>query len=189
MCGLMLMMAGMLYWGVTLGYYQGRLSECSGRPAGFLVKVWKPWHAIESVQTIWCHFVAFTDLIVCFGVMLLTVYLVKRHQLLSNSIAQPMTGLVLGLGVAGGSAGWFAIGKVGGDAMVWLSGYWSWVALHVLCVWFVQDVHKGLTRKAAGGFCKQFLAFAKLPLFYTLMGFVIPLMIAASPFWKLIGFR
>ncbi|KAL3137741.1 hypothetical protein ABBQ38_005005 [Trebouxia sp. C0009 RCD-2024] len=186
MCGLILMVAGMLYWGVTLGYYHGRLSECSGRRPGYLVKVWKPWHAIEALQTIWCYTAAFTDLLVCIGVMLLTVWAVKRHQLLSNSIAQPMTGLVLGLGVAGGAAGWFAVSKVGGDAMVWLSGYWSWVALHVLCVWFVQDVHRGLTQQAAGGFCKQFFAFAKMPLFYTSMGFVVPLVVAACPFWRLI---
>ena len=187
LCGLMLMMAGMLYWGVTLGYYQGRLSECSGRRPGYLVKVWQPWHAVESLQTLWCQSVAFADLIVCFGVMLSTVWLVKRHQLLSNSLAQPMTGLVLGLGAAGGTAGWFAIGKVGGDAMVWLFAYWSWVGLHVLCVWFVQDVHKALIQKAAGGFYKQFFAFAKLPLFYALIGFVFPLTVAACPFWKLIG--
>lgn len=186
MCGLILMVAGMLYWGVTLGYYQGRLSQCNGRRPGYLVKVWKPWHAIEALQTIWCYTTAFTDLLVCFGVMLLAVWAVKRHQLLSNSIAQPMTGLVLGLGVAGGSAGWFAIGRVGGDAMVWLSGYWSWVALHVLCVWFVQDVHRGLTQQAAEAFCRQFFAFAKLPLFYTFMGLVIPLATAACPFWELV---
>ena len=185
----MLMMAGMLYWGTTLGYYQGRLSECSGRRPGYLVNVWKPWHAVESLQTLWCQFVAFADLIVSFGVMLLTVWAVKQHQLLSNSIAQPMTVLVLGLGAAGGTAGWFAVSKVAGDAIVWLSGYWLWIGLHVLCVWFVQDVHKGLTHKAAGGFCKQLFAFAKLPLFYALMGFVFPLTVAACPFWKLIGVR
>lgn len=189
MCGLMLLMAGMFYWGVTLGFYQGRLSECSGTRPGYLVKVWKPWHAVESLQTLWCQFVAFADLIAYFVVMLFTVWVVKRHQLLSNSIAQPMTGLVLGLGAVGGTAGWLAIGKVGGDAMVWLSGYWLWVGVHVVCVWFLQDVHKAVTHKAAGGFCKQFFAFAKLPLFYALMGFVLPLAVAASPFWKLIDFR
>lgn len=98
-----------------------------------------------------------------------------------------MTGLVLGLGVAGGTAGWFAIGRVGGDAMVWLYAYWSWVGLHVLCVWLVQNVHKYLTQRAAGGFCKQFIAFAKLPLFFASMGCLFPLAVAACPFWRLMG--
>lgn len=186
-CGLILMLAGMLYWGISLGYFQGRLSECSSRRSGFLVSVWKPWQAVESVQTMWCYITATSDLTGSVLLMLGVPWFVRKHKLLSNSIAQPMTGLVLGLGAGCGLVGKFAVGRVGGDSMAWLIGYCIWIALHVLSVCFVQDLYKVLNQKPSGGFCKQFVGFAKLPLFYTGMAIIMPLTVAVCPFWKLLG--
>ena len=185
-CGLFLMLGGMLYWGTTLGYFQGRLSECSSRRSGFLVNVWKPWQAVESLQTICCYIAATCDLTGSVLLMLGVPWFVKKHKLLSNSIAQPMTGLVLGLGAAGGIIGRFAVGRVGGDSTTWLIGYWLWIALHVLSVWFVQDLYRGLNQKPSGGSCRQFVGFAKLPLFYMCMAVIMPLTTAVCPFWKVL---
>ena len=186
-CGLVLMLAGMLYWGITLGYFHGRLFECRTRRSGMSFSLWKPWQALETLQTVWCYATATCDLTGSVVLMLLVPWVVKRHQLLSNSIAQPMTGLVLGLGIVCGFIGKFVVGRVGGDSSAWLIGYWLWVALHVLSVWFVQELYKGLMQQPAGGFCKQFVAFAKFPLFYTFMAIIIPLTVAVCPFWKLLA--
>ncbi len=186
MCGLILMLMGMLYWGVSLGYFEGRLSQCKSRRSGFLVNLWSPWQAVESLQTVWCYAAATIDLTGSVLLMLAVPYFVKRHGLLTNSMAQPMTGLILGLGVACGLIGQFTVSRVGGDNIAWLSMYWVWITLHVLSIWFVHGLYRFLSSEAVGGLSEQVLAGIKMPMYYSVMGIVLPLAVAACPYWRLI---
>ena len=185
MCGLLLMLGGMLYWGVSLGYFEGRLSECKGRRAGFLANIWSPWQTVESLQTMWCYAAATLDLTGSVLLMLAVPLLVKKHGLLTNSMAQPMTGLILGLGVACGLVGQFTVSRVGGDNMAWLSFYWVWIALHVLSIWMVHSLYRFLSSVPSGGFVEQVIANIKMPVYYCFMGILMPLTVAACPYWRL----
>ncbi|DBA91748.1 TPA: hypothetical protein ACH3X1_003340 [Trebouxia sp. C0004] len=186
MCGLLLMLGGMLYWGVSLGYFEGRLSECKGRRAGFLANIWSPWQTVESLQTMWCYAAATLDLTGSVLLMLAVPFCVKKHGLLTNSMAQPMTGLVLGLGVACGLVGQFTVSRVGGDNMAWLSLYWMWIALHVLSIWMVHSLYRFLSSVSSGGSFEQVIANIKMPVYYCFMGILMPLAVAACPYWRLL---
>ena len=186
MCGLLLMLGGMLYWGVSLGYFEGRLSECKGRRAGFLANIWSPWQTVESLQTMWCYAAATLDLTGSVLLMLAVPLFVKKHGLLTNSMAQPMTGLILGLGVACGLVGQFTVSRVGGDNMAWLSFYWVWIALHVLSIWMVHSLYSFLSSVSSGGFLEQVIANIKMPVYYCFMGVLMPLTVAACPYWRLL---
>lgn len=63
--------------------------------------------------------------------MLLTAaFLVLKTQLLAGGYAAfPLNKLLLGLGVACGAAGYFAVGKVGGRRDRWLLMWWAWIAV------------------------------------------------------------
>jgi len=185
MCGLLLMLGGMLYWGVSLGYFEGRLSECKGRRAGFLANIWSPWQTVELLQTMWCYAAATLDLTGSVLLMLAVPWLVKKHGLLTNSMAQPMTGLILGLGVVCGLVGQFTVSRVGGDNMAWLSLYWVWIALHVLSIWMVHSLYRFLSSVSSRGFLEQVIANIKMPVYYCCMGILMPLAVAACPFWRL----
>ncbi len=185
MCGLLLMLGGMLYWGVSLGYFEGRLSECKGRRAGFLANVWSPWQTVELLQTMWCYAAATLDLTGSVLLMLAVPLFVKKHGLLTNSMAQPTTGLILGLGVACGLVGQFTVSRVGGDNMAWLSLYWVWIALHVLSIWMVHSLYRFLISVSSGGFSEQVIANIKMPVYYCFMGILMPLAVAACPYWRL----
>ena len=185
MCGLVLMLGGMLYWGVSLGYFEGRLSECKGRRAGVLASFWSPWQAVESLQTLWCYGAATVDLTGSVMLMLAVPWFVKKHGLLNDSMTQPMTGLILGLGVACGLIGQFSVGRVGGDNIAWLSMYWAWIAMHVLSIWFVHGLYRSLNSEASGGVFQQLIACMKMPVYYSFMGIIMPMAVAACPFWRL----
>lgn len=180
------MLGGMLYWGATLGYFEGRLSECKGRRSGLLVNLWSPWQAVQSVQAVLCYATATWDLTGSVILMLLVPWFVKKHGLLANSMTQPMTGLILGLGIACGLVGQFAVGRVGGDNVAWLSAYWLWITLHVLSIWFVHALYRFLSSEATGNLSQQFMASIRMPVYYSVMGIVMPLAVAACPYWRLI---
>lgn len=179
------MLVGMLYWGVSLGYFEGRLSECKGRRAGLLASLWSPWQAVEWLQTAWCYGAATVDLTGSVLLMLTVSYVVKKYGLLVDSTAQPMTSLGLGLGGVCGLIGQFSVGRVGGDNIAWLSMYWAWIAMHVLSIWFVHRLYRSLNSEASGGVFQQLIACVKMPVYYSFMGIIMPMAVAACPFWRL----
>ena len=183
LCGLILMLGGMLGWGTTLGYFEGRLSECKGIRSGFWGNMLSPWQAIQSVQTICCYILATADLIGSFFLIGGVVVMIKKYGLLRDSMAQPMTCLIVGLGLVCGFIGQYAVSRVGGDRWAWLSAYWLWVSLHVCSVWCIQSLYRFLNSADSS---QHVLAVLKLPVYYLVMGMALPLGIAACPFWRLL---
>lgn len=182
LCGLIVMLGGMLYWGTTLGYYEGRLSECKGSRSGFFGHLFSPWQAIQFMQTVWCYTSALADLI---GSVLLIGFvplMIKKYGLLRDSMTQPMTCLIVGLGLVCGLIGQYAVSRVGGDRWAWLLAYWLWVSLHVCSVWCIQSLYRYLN---SDGLSQHVLAVLKLPVYYVVMGVGLPLVVAACPFWRL----
>ena len=114
LCGLILVLFGMVYWGISLGYFEGRLSKCKYKQSSSCRNVWTPWQAVQCMQSGWCCIAAAGDLIGSVALMLFCSYCIKRHGLLTDSMAQPMTTLILGLGVVCGY-----IGQLAGGWQIW----------------------------------------------------------------------
>lgn len=171
MCGLIVMLLGMLYFGAAFGYYDSKLELCNTRRFSFFARLWGP------LDVVVCYISATMDLVGSVAAMLVTVYAVKRFGLLTDSIAKPMTGLVLFLGVGCGLLGKYVIGRLGGDSFVWLSVYEVWVFQQVLAVWFVQALHACL--QADRTVWQQF----RLPMYMLFTGLVMPFVVAACAFW------
>ena len=175
-CGLILMLIGMLYFGSAFGYYNGRLSQCTAAPYINLGSWWRPLKGLDILS---CYVHATVDLVGSVVIMLFTVYCIKRFGLLTDSIARPMSGMILFLGVGCGWLGKFVIGRLGGSSMAWLIGYEAWVLLQVISVWCVHVLYRSLQAHNAGLVWQAF----KLPCFMLLMGVVIPVAVSACPFW------
>ena len=175
MCGLILMLIGMLYFGSAFGFYEGRLSQCSTAKHSTLASLWRP---LKSLDVVTCHMGAIIDLVGSVVVMLFTVWCIKRFALLTDSVAKPMTGLVLFLGVGCGWLGKFVIGRLGGDSLVWLAGYELWILLQASAVWCVQALFRYLQPDDTQSWQQL-----RTPLYMLLMGVLVPVAVAACPFW------
>ena len=171
MCGLIVMLLGMLYFGAAFGYYDSKLEQCNTRRFSFFARLWGPLDVMA------CYVSATVDLVGSVAAMLFTVYAVKRFGLLTDSIAKPMTGLVLLLGVGCGLLGKYVIGKLGGDSFVWLSVYEVWVFQQVLAVWFVHTLHVFL--QADRTVWQQL----RTPMYMLFTGMIMPFVVAACAFW------
>ena len=61
---------------------------------------------------------------------LLAAFLVLKTRLLAGGATSfPLNRLLLGLGVACGTAGFFAVGKIGGRRERWLLMWWAWIGV------------------------------------------------------------
>ena len=170
------MLIGILYFGSAFGYYNGRLSQCTAPSYSTLTSFWRP---LKALDTLACYVGATIDLVGSVAIMLLTVYCIKRFGLLTDSIAKPMTGIILFLGVGCGWLGKFVIGRLGGSSMAWLVGYEVWVLLQVTSVWCVRILHRSLQANNA----RLPWQALRLPCFMLLMGVVAPVAVSACPFW------
>lgn len=169
MCGLILMVLGILYFGSVFGFWEGQLSQCATLKHSTLASLWKP---LKGFDMLLCYVNAFWDFVSSLVILSLTVFCIKRFALLTDSIAKPMTALLLLLGGVCGWLGHMVIERLGGHGMGWLAAYESWIFMQVFAVWCVQPLH---TYMQSGWF--------KLPCYMLFMGAAMPVMVAACPFW------
>ena len=178
MCGLTVMMVALIYCGFSLGFLQGRLSECQTTHRR---SFWQVWSFVKAAQSVLCYGNAVGDLLISALVMIGLPWFVAKQSLLTEGVKRPMTGMVLGLGVVCGIVGCFVVSRLGANYLLWLVPYEMWIALHVFVVSKVQLLYR-LLNSQQGQFWQQ--SEVRMPLYLAGMGFVAPILIAAAPFWK-----
>ena len=138
---------------------------------------------IESVQMFVCYCGAVGDLLISALVMVGLPWFVAKQSLLTAGLQRPMTGMVLGLGGVCGAVGCFVVSRLGASCIYWLMPYEVWIAWHVFAVSKVHILHRLLiSQPAQEQFSQQ--AALKMPLYLVAMGFIVPVAIAAAPFWR-----
>mmetsp|Transcript_16316 Transcript_16316/g.48923 ORF Transcript_16316/g.48923 Transcript_16316/m.48923 type:complete len:796 (-) Transcript_16316:334-2721(-) len=151
--GLALMSVALLYCGLKYGLLHVRLAACPSPAVPSSVSVFRPWEALAPLQAAACWLFTIGD--VLFGVVLLltAAFLVLKTRLLAGGYAMfPLNKLLLGLGVACGAAGYFAVGKIGGRRETWLLMWWSWIAVQCTITMNLQMIY-GLLQKHPGFSC------------------------------------
>ena len=179
MCGLAVMLIAMMYCGYSLGFLQGRIGECAPQ---YRRRTWQVWGMIEAVQMCVCYCGAVGDLLISALVMIGLPWFVAKQSLLTAGLQRPMTGLVLGLGVVCGAVGCFVVSRLGASCLHWFVPYEIWIAWQVFAISKVQVLHRYLTSQSGKDFWQQ--AELRMPLYLVNMGFVVPIAIAAAPFWR-----
>lgn len=174
------MMVALIYCGFTLGFLQGRLSACETKHRR---SIWQVWSLVKAAQSVLCYGNAIGDLLISALVMLGLPWFVAKQSLLSEGVKRPMTGMILGLGVVCGAVGCFVVSRLGPNYLAWLVPYEIWIALHVLVVSKAHVLYRVLnTQQAQASLWQQ--SEVRMPLYLAGMGFVAPIAIAATPFWR-----
>lgn len=180
MCGLTVMMFALIYCGISLGFLQGRLSECQSKHRR---NFWQVLSLVKAAQSVLCYGNAVGDLLISALVMIGLPWFVAKQSLLTEGVRRPMTGLILGLGVVCGVVGCFVVSRLGANYLAWLVPYEAWIATHVFVVSKASLLYRLLNRqKSQRRFWQQ--AEVRMPLYLAGMGFVAPIAVAAAPFWK-----
>ena len=150
----------------------------------------RPWALLEAAGVAACWAGAAGDLALAAAALLGGGALVARAGLLAGEPhARPLVRIGLGLGAGAGGAGYFAVGRVGGDAAAWLAAWEAWLALHLLAAWAAPSAlawlqsagapRAGAARAPAGWGAA---GAAGLLAYHVVMALVLPVLVGAAPF-------
>lgn len=146
MTGLTLTVASLVYCGIRYGLLHVRIAACPAALPVAPVSMFRPWEALAPLQAVACWLFVIGDVLLGVLIVLGTAYVALKTRVLTGYHAMPLNRLVLGLGVACGSAGFIAVGKIGGDRSMWLLMWWAWIAVLVAALMNLQALYLLLRR-------------------------------------------
>jgi hypothetical protein len=138
--GLALQALAALYCGARYGLLHTRLAACPAASAGG-VSLLRPWEVLAPLQAAACWLFTIGDVLLGVLIVLGTCFVVLRTRLLASYHVMPLNKLLLGLGCACGCLGYFAVGKLGGSAQLWLGLWWAWIGGQCALVMNLDTVH------------------------------------------------
>ena len=129
--GLSVMVAAGGHQALRRGLLAGLAAECV--PLAVAARRgWGLWAAWRGAEAAACYVLAAGNALLGLAVLFTAPWLLYRTGLLSDYHTLPVTRLALGLGLACGGAGYIAVGRLGGDAPLWLAAWEAWVASHLV---------------------------------------------------------
>lgn len=191
MCG-DIMFSGLAVMALVGGYqvwHHGTLTKmstgCGRFPGRGWISLWTYYKAAELVA---CYLASVGGMVLGLAVLFAAPWVLYRSGMLSNYHSMPFFKLAVGLGLFCGTAGYAAIGRVGGDAFVWLLLWELWTFLHVVmsaaahrtCLAAVRaaskraDVDPEALFESDGGWL--------LAVMWIVLGFCLPALAAVLPF-------
>jgi hypothetical protein len=149
-------LAGLLLGGSKQAtpYVRGRrLTTPASSSWGALGLMWRGW---GSVRVMSCYIFTAGDVLLGLLLLLAAPWAAYRTGALGGllsgrDVAVPFTRLLIVLGLGCGTAGYFAVGKLGGDRQLWLVVWEAWVALQVAFAVVAHRIFRISARAREGG--------------------------------------
>jgi len=150
---------------------------------------WGMWGVWKSGEAIFCYFGVVGNAIAGLAVLFAAPWVLYRSGILDDYHKMPFPKLVVGLGLVCGFAGYVAVDRLGGNAVLWFWLWELWAMLHII---MSAMAHKAchFNLKTASGtvdsapealFESQDALHQKL-LMWIVLGFGLPIVAAALPF-------
>lgn len=147
---------------------------------------WGLWAAAQAAESVFCHASALGSALFGLAVLFAAPWALYRTGLLSDYHTMPVAKLVAGLGVVCGTAGYAAVGRIGGDPGTWLGLWIVWTALHIAASAAAHRICRRATLAAQQGGGPGAVYEAQLgwlpAAMWVGLGLVLPCLTATLPF-------